>query len=282
MLLQAESVNKFLEPCCHWIIINEKMPDVEAWEELLNPFYNKHELKIIPQHLLFENKENVYGHFTQQICKLAIAKLIKDDYLILDSKNFFIKSSSINDWDSYIGSGMIEFVNEPPDDYIKYQPYKNGNDKSWSNAIEQYKNMLGLKETPSYFLKPMTPFKIEYQLLKNSNLLDNIFHNLLFVDEHLIKYGPSEFILYSFLVNDKIIPGENTIINNKNIKTNCISYFSFDSFAKEVVNVDKIIAMNSNVNMFGLHRIFLEKCGPRQIKIINDYLEFLGFKFKFN
>ena len=284
MLLQAESIHKFLEPCCHWIIVNEKITDIEAWEEYLSPFYSRHELKIISQQQLFENKENIYGHFTQQVCKLKIANLIKDDYLILDSKNFFIKPSDINEWDSYIGSGIIEFVNEPPDDYLDYQPYKNGNDKSWVNAIEQYKNMLDLKVTPLYFLKPITPFKIEYEVLKNSNILDDIFYKLLFIDGRKINYGISEFILYSFLAYDKIVPGKNTVIDNNHIKNICISYFpsSFDLFLDEKFSVDKLITINSRIKIFGFHRKFLKNCGPKQIKQINEYLKILGFNFQYN
>lgn len=283
MLLQAESIHKFLEPCCHWIIVNEKITDIEAWEEYLSPFYSRHELKIISQQQLFENKENIYGHFTQQVCKLEIANLIKDDYLILDSKNFFIKPSNVDEWDSYIGSGIIEFVNEPPDDYLDYQPYKNGNDKSWVNAIEQYNNMLDLKVKPLYFLKPITPFKIEYEVLKNSNILDDIFYKLLFIDGRKINYGISEFILYSFLAYDKIFPGQNTIIDSSLIKVNTISYFHFDWYIKEIKSIENFISkmVTPNTKVFGLHREFLIKCGPEQIKVINKYLETLEFKFRF-
>jgi len=283
MLLQAESIQKFLEPCCHWVIVNEINVDVEAWKEILNPFYDRHELKIIPQHLLFENKENIFGQYTQQVCKLTIAKMIKDDYLILDSKNFFIRPSSINEWDEYIGSGILEFINEPPDDYNKYQPYKKGNDSTWTDAIEQYKNILDLKVTPLYFLTPITPFKIDYQVLENSNLLNDIFHKMLFVDDKIISYGASEFILYSFLANDKIIPGKNTVIDNSLIKVNTISYFHFDWYIKEITSIEHFVSkmVPPNIKVFGLHRKFLIKCGPEHIKIINRYLEILGFKFRF-
>ena len=281
LLLQAESIQKFLEPCIHWIVVNEKNVNIESWEEILNPFYDKHELQILTQEMLFENKENIHGFNTQQVCKLAIAKLIKDDYLILDSKNLFIKPTSIKEWDDIIGSGIIEFIDEPPEDYEKYQPYRRGNDKAWTNAIAQYKNMLNVE--PSYFLMPITPFKIEYDILEKSNLLDDIFYKLLFVDNKIVRYGASEFILYSFLANHKIIPGKNTIIDHSSIKSSTLSHLHFEWYVKDIVTFEHFNTKMSNLNLkvLGIHRNFLKKCGPEHIKVINKYLKKLEFNFQF-
>ena len=47
LLLHAESISLFLEPCTHYIVINEEVPDINYWRELLQPYYSKHKLIIL-------------------------------------------------------------------------------------------------------------------------------------------------------------------------------------------------------------------------------------------
>ena len=49
MLLQAESIQRFLNPCKHVIIINESYPDLDFWNRWLKPYYTNHELVIMPR-----------------------------------------------------------------------------------------------------------------------------------------------------------------------------------------------------------------------------------------
>ena len=58
MLLQAESIQKFLAPCKHWVIVNDEEPDVLFWQENLSKYYTNHELIVIPYTDLFENTNN--------------------------------------------------------------------------------------------------------------------------------------------------------------------------------------------------------------------------------
>ena len=53
MVLQAESIQKFLAPCKHWVIVNEFNVNVDAWKELLTPYYTNHELEIEVLNQLF-------------------------------------------------------------------------------------------------------------------------------------------------------------------------------------------------------------------------------------
>jgi hypothetical protein len=282
MLLQAESIQKFLEPCVHWIIINEQNENINTWKEALSPYYTKHELRLISQETLFENNKNIKfnGKVTQQVCKLAIAKLIKADYLILDTKNFFIKPTSINEWDQYIGSTLIEFIDEPPQDYDNYQTHRNGNDATWKSSITQYKKLLNIDKKLFYFLVPITPFKIQYEPLLSSGLLGDIYNNVLFdVDGNPI-HGASEFILYSFLVYDNIIPGKNTIIGKNPGLSLCI--FNFD-YCKNELALESLFNKSNlpSIKIFGFHYTFLKKCDSNLINLINKYLEQKGFNFQF-
>lgn len=282
LLLQAESISKFLEPCTHWIIINEANPNISSWEKYLSPFYKKHDLKLISRDDLFKSESFVKGYHLQNVCKLEIGKLIKNDYLILDTKNFFIKPASIKEWDSYIGSTTIEFSGPPPEDYNKFQPNKFGNNKVWREALECY-SVFFKKEIPNYFLCPATPFKIDYGVLKqvfDKNI--NLYSAILFKSDGEMLNDPSEFIFYSFLINKKIYHGINTILNmelNKSYTAGFKKNFNFDY---ELVqgNLFKNVDY-SNVKVFGIHRNLIDNCDPGHIEIINNYLAEKNFQFKF-
>lgn len=120
MVLQAESINKFLNPPCHhYVIINESDVDLNFWQEQLNPFYTNHKLHLMSRieydyeksGIIFYNSIET-GWKIQQLQKLLIGYLINDDYVILDSKDFFISNTDINEWDKTIGN-TISHENEP-------------------------------------------------------------------------------------------------------------------------------------------------------------------------
>ena len=84
LLLQAESIQKFVEPCTHWIVINEfENLDIGYWENSLRPFYTNHQFNIlIPND--FDIKSLTHGEWhSQQFFKIAIANIINEDYLLL-------------------------------------------------------------------------------------------------------------------------------------------------------------------------------------------------------
>jgi len=107
MLLQAESIRKFLEPCTHWVIVNDYSIDKKQWIESLQPYYTKHKLKI-----LFPNywATTLDGYAKQNLYKLLISNLLDDDYIILDSKNFFIKkcNTELDEINHFISSIGLE------------------------------------------------------------------------------------------------------------------------------------------------------------------------------
>ena len=46
--LQAHSIDRFIEDTCtHWILIEDQNTSIDEWHALLNPYYKKHQLKII-------------------------------------------------------------------------------------------------------------------------------------------------------------------------------------------------------------------------------------------
>ena len=67
MLLQAESIQMHLDPCTHWVIVNERNPDINFWQSALSPFYKNHELKLLfPGELLFPGKHYYKGGWNSQ------------------------------------------------------------------------------------------------------------------------------------------------------------------------------------------------------------------------
>ena len=89
MLLQAESISKFLKPCTHWVVINDQHIDKEKWESALTPYYHNHTLKLFTPN--WNSIPSDFGWAKQQAYKFVVSKYVNDDYLLLDSKNFFIK-----------------------------------------------------------------------------------------------------------------------------------------------------------------------------------------------
>ena len=92
MLLQAESIQKFLEPCTHWIVINEYEDlDVDRWHNALSKFYTNHKYNILTPTDFGISMPPFNGWLTQQYFKLAISTFTNQDYIIMDTKVFFIK-----------------------------------------------------------------------------------------------------------------------------------------------------------------------------------------------
>ena len=278
MLLQAESIQKFLAPCKHWVIVNDEVPDVLFWQNSLSKYYTKHELIVIPYTDLFENTNNYIGHYTQQVCKLMIVKLIKDDYLILDAKNFFIRPTNTNEWDNILGSGRVEFLELPSKEELDY-PHIVKSDDIWRMTATVYKEVLHVN-MPKLFLGPLTPFKVQADILLNYIDLDSLYE-LLSTWEYErklnTKIGPSEFMFYSFLCKDLIHINENvTLIAIENKYHTCwnAKEFETDFLTEKIDN-------NQNIKVLGFHYKFLDSCKPIHINRINTWLDKLNFTFKF-
>lgn len=221
MLLQAESIQKFLSPCTHWVVIDDSVISTEEWLTLLSPYYTKHKLIIVDGFKINSNFDDKGGWVRQQYHKFAAFEYIKNDYLILDSKNFFIRETNINEWDSTIGNGsQTNFFNN----------------HSWDATIIEYAKYFDIPVNFQH-LSILTPFVF------HKSVLDNIKDYPKFLDYFINQpVIPSEFLLYSTLLYklDKFpkIFEKNTkfhlLTHNFNLKADqLLSYF----FDKEHVKV---------------------------------------------
>jgi len=304
MLLQAESVLNFCEPCTHWIIVNEKDVDVHAWHDVLKPYYKYHKLYVIPRRFLIDNPEceKLSGNATQQVLKMLVSRLVQKDYILLDAKNFFVQPFKLSTFDDYIGSGYLEKIvyddeeitDESDAELVKETEVEEKepffvsplHNKYWQGTINVYMDRLGMTEMPKYFLGPRTPFKIDYKLLNERINLDNFFKELLYWDVDKNIANPSEFLFYSLAVNDMIHPGVNTMLADTPKITHTIFWENFAKDAPLIADAtafeDKESVINKdNISVLGFHRKFLELCGPEHIMQINRFLMNKGFKFRF-
>lgn len=132
MVRQAQSISLYLEPCTHWVIVNDKFINKDLWRESLEPYYKRHNLKLLfpkwkefnfIQRELYKPKHPP-GYKNQQVHKLLISKEINGDYLVIDSDTFFVKPTSVNEWQDIMGTGRtVPFANVSSDMQLTIQAY---------------------------------------------------------------------------------------------------------------------------------------------------------------
>ena len=248
MLLQAESICKFVEPTTHWVIINDPVVSVDHWQELLSPFYTKHNLKILsPKDFPISFGDNKGGWSRQQTYKFCVYKFINNDYLTLDSKNFFIKHCSTTFWNKILGSGSVtNFKNQP-----------------WTETINYYSNFLNTNNTFDH-LSIVTPFVFHKTILDHIDNFDNFLD--WFSKQQVIE---SEYLFYSFLCHKY---GFFTKYSSKNLISETVkAKHNFESFEffKNIYSLD-------SVKVAGLHHMFLENLTVDQQNSIMNWINDIG------
>ena len=266
ILIQAESIGLFLEPCTHYIIVNEEKVDLDFWYRWLSPYYKNHELKIIPRivydytsvyAMLKHVNHTTFGWRSQQLQKLLISRIIDDDYLVLDAKTFFVRHGSISAWDNSLGSGPSYAINEQ---------FINTN-YAYSIALK--------KEILTIAPHSVTPFKIITEPLRRYLETANNHHNLykfLFLPEIYPFKGStspsSEFLFYCYIANDYFKEQDKRTVPNNHIIWDAINDSQFNK-----------ILSNQPLTL-NIHRNFLNKCDVHMLENVNKYLSDLGFKNK--
>lgn len=208
MLLQAHSIEKFVkEPTTHYVIIEDqhgKTTSTLEWLCLLQPIYKKHKLVLLDKtsapELFFEwDKGSPAGWDQQQYIKLKIHELIHTEYyLTLDSKNFFIRPSSLTEFYGIEGCDTVMSINDIPQH--PSLPYW----FNWMSLIEQCTG----KTRPSDFWFAGTPFNLKTSIVKEIfkhdiegmfiKALDSCYVNPTDYENHT---RISEYILYAFFTD---------------------------------------------------------------------------------
>ena len=192
MVLQSHSIAKFVNAkLTHHVFIEDNALPIEYWQSILEKFYSGDK-----QLCLYDIRvDDPDGYIRQLYLKIFAAYHVQDDYLILDSKNFFIKDTTL-DYDIPEGScDMFELLNFGKD-FPKW-------------VADNYHLPI-----PNNLWTVHTPFK-----MKEETCLRLLELNLLEIFRKGLDAGcwPSEFVLYSFFAADKYnkIEWNSTYFKNK-------------------------------------------------------------------
>ena len=241
ILLQAESIQKFVEPCTHWIVINETNPDMFYWHDILDRFYTKHELRFWnPSYISnLTPKENSRA----RVMKFSISEILNDKYLCLDCKNFFIKPCSIEEWRNIDGSG----ASIPASDNIE--------------ASHKYAMLLN---------KPLlkNSFKLHSPFVMNPDIIKPYIPRLVEESVEFFSNFADEYMCYSYMYGE---PKETEYYHK--------SFFS--TFKHHKMNLeDFLTSMNNNekVKMISFSKFLLNLYSKQELDHIRNFLHDLGFK----
>lgn len=265
MILQAHSIEMFVkEPTTHYVILEDDNTSNIEWLCLLQPIYKKHKLVLLdkksaPELYLEWDKGEVGGWHQQQYLKLKVHELIDADYyLTLDSKNLFIRPTSLKTFYGHEGCDTLMPVDEVP--HHPSLPYW----KLWRNAIEKHTNL----SCPDIFWFPGTPFNFKKSVIEDmfgydvekmfTDALDTS-HDFPFDPEKHVRI--SEYILYGYFSSAK----------RENLKW-CRGY-TWESI-EEVESLYSDRKKGTCKPVFTLQRDKLDKLQQR--KDIIDYLLFCG------
>lgn len=249
MLLQAESIKKYLEPCEHIVIVEDDNFNSDYWINLLSPYYNNHKLNL-KSYNHFKIKGN--GWLKQQCYKLLASIDCQDDYLILDSKDFFIRNVSLEEWKYQKGSNLIKSITFDKKTIMN------------SFASHDYACYFNTQMLYDVYAS-VTPFVIN---INNINI-DNILKDVLWFNNNSLTtdYFPSEFLFYSYMARKDIEQFKQIDLFSDKL-WDCKDLDNFDNFKQN-------IAHNDNFKVFGVRRS-LAQCNSKNKNELLNWILSLG------
>jgi hypothetical protein len=235
---------------------------------MLSPYYKEHDLTLLQrEHITYfdkvvklsHNPTQPWGWKSQQVHKLMISKQLDDDYLILDSKNFFTKSFDTEVFRNVPGNGYLMSKDRIP--------------KCWTDTIKSYAETFNSELLDNYLhLSP--PFHIRTSVLHEFNRYDELPESLLKCKPR--GNPPSEGLFYSYLVKNDI---DNMIKHNLPQTLN----IGIENPEKDMENLEEILFGKDfdTRSVFSFHHLLLRKMNQSHVDIINKKMEQLGFAFKY-
>lgn len=249
-LLQIISIKKYLQGNYkHFVIIND-LPRYTTkkwrnrwWKLIRNVYEHSIPFEIIVPDLNINRSMN--GWKTQQIYKFYYYQYINQDYLILDSKNFFIRTCSIDEFKTMLGSGelrnidfLFEEVNKKYAEHFETEP---------------------LKQVFSW----ITPFVANYEILKNYGSPEKIANTLLTCKNNSSDAWPSEFVWYTYLTTNHL----------HSLKQPIKSKIIWE-ITPQLPRVLKKILEDKNIKISGIHRRVISELTTLEDK--EKLIEFLS------
>ncbi len=256
MIRQAESIQKFVEPCEHLVIIEDEIFDKKFWLRHLSKYYTKHTLVIKSYNHLIDVER--IGWVRQQALKLLAALDCEDEYLILDSKDFFIRPCSLADWNGFKGSNLIENI-----DYYfdNPNPFKRWRLKTALAYSEYFNTELLLN-----LFNPITPFVFDVKYLDKDNIIKHVDWFL-----NCFSNDGCEFYFYSYMAHDLI---KNFKPHRFKASKMCDPDFkSFDVYIRDEINE---VAHDEDIVIAAVHRDLIAKFNSEQKAFLNNWIKSLG------
>jgi len=243
MRLQAESISKFLQPCTHWVTINERFPDKQRWKDMLEPYYTKHKLVLLfPK--WYEYLHVPDGFNRHQVYKLKMVNYIKDEeFLCLDPKDFFVKPCSTTDWAGVLGCGWIAY------------------DSNWEPVIKRFAEYFNVDPVREKQFASECPFVWRTELVKSLGDIEK------FCSWYL-KGKCGELVLYSYLANHLV---DESFVPRKFARIFWRGETVNETVLQDTYNTDYVKVM-------GFHRYVRYAATDEQLAAINVWLNQLGFK----
>jgi hypothetical protein len=203
-----------------------------------------------------------WGWRSQQVQKLTVSKHMDDDYLVLDTKSFFVKPVDSEEWRNVLGNGRLVNIDD-----VAW----NNTHELWDKTNNIYAKIFNTSPLTRYLdLSP--PFKIRIKPLKEFDRFDNIGNLILYSErpEHSPVQGPpSEFMFYSYLVKDEVesLPNSMAFYNKR-----C------DIFSRHVPVLNELL--NADYNVYAFHHTMMSSITEDDRNTVNKWLADLNFTFR--
>ena len=248
MIRQCKSIDRFCKGIKHYVIVNDDTVDLDMWRNLLTPHYKNNSLQLLELNwkkytnlntrIKFLLGEYNKGYHLQQLFKLIVSKIIKDDYLVLDSKYFFIKEPDYTYWYTLECNNKVIHSSE-------VDQYK-------ALTLKKYYNRLGI-EVPQYIYNNLTPFLISYNVIKH-------------ISDSDIKWFNNQENLYEYLFYSAYILKDKKVFPKKQSRLKDVIYYNSNG-----VDTD-FIHDTDDVEIVCVHRDFINTMTNLTRKNLNKFL----------
>ena len=201
-VLQAESIQKFVSPCDHWVIVNEfgiSEKRKQLWRKILQPYYTKHRLRLwFPDDLNADNKLNQditkSSYFLGFKYQFTVAQFLDDDYVVLNAKNFFVKPVNLESWRNIVGSGWKRNL----------EINTNLNELSWKTGNLFFSRYLKTGNRDATMLGCVTPQVVDRKLLIDHlgdfKDFNEFWNNTILLASEKIQFG--DWYFYSHMISE--------------------------------------------------------------------------------
>lgn len=257
---QSHSIDLWItDPITHWVIVEDRS-DLDHWRRELAPFYSRHKLELHPSLLPPDQYDRVDrdGYRRQQVLKLMAYQLVvRDLYLVLDSKNFFWKTMSLHDWPCQEGRPVITPVNA------------SGPRQPWLDTVARHLGMPSFDHT----YEVLTPFVMITSVAQKCCEFDlDLFWNEL---SRPTNYWDSEFVFYSWIAHNFF--GQLTkddLVGQPDLTKGDVYFITEQDVTKE--KLDSWYATPTGL-CAAIHRDVISNLSHQQKKILTDWLSYKGF-----